>query len=125
MYGIKVHQAVLDAGCNISGVTVHHVTDRYDEGKPIAQWPVPVMAGDSAQALAARVLHVEHVIYALAIEKLARDLEREVASADGADPDGTIAESSPDSGPRFVWSEDPVELELSIRKALKLEDIQA
>jgi phosphoribosylglycinamide formyltransferase-1 len=72
MYGQRVHRAVLAAGCRVTGVTVHHVDERYDEGRPIAQWPVPVLAGDTESTLAARVLEVEHVLYPLAIECLLR-----------------------------------------------------
>lgn len=74
MYGIHVHRAVLGAGCLITGVTVHHVDERYDEGLPIIQWPVPVLRGDSPERLAARVLAVEHVVYPLAVEWLATRL---------------------------------------------------
>lgn len=76
MYGMRVHRAVLEAGCRVTGVTVHHVDERYDEGRPIIQWPVPVLAGDSPEALAARVLEVEHVLYPLTVEWLARRLAR-------------------------------------------------
>jgi len=72
MYGINVHRAVIRAGCFISGVTVHYVDERYDEGRPIVQWPVPVLRGDTAESLAARVLRVEHAVYPLAVEALAR-----------------------------------------------------
>jgi phosphoribosylglycinamide formyltransferase 1 len=67
MYGLRVHQAVLAAGCTVSGVTVHHVDERYDEGSIIAQWPVPVEVGDTPESLAARVLQVEHVLYPAAL----------------------------------------------------------
>lgn len=73
MYGIRVHRAVIDAGCTVTGVTVHHVDERYDEGRVIVQWPVPVLRGDSAETLAARVLRVEHALYPLAVEVVARD----------------------------------------------------
>jgi phosphoribosylglycinamide formyltransferase-1 len=71
MYGRRVHEAVLAAGCRVSGVTIHHVDERYDEGSIIAQWPVPVLDGDSADTLAARVLHVEHRLYPAVIATLA------------------------------------------------------
>lgn len=67
MYGLRVHQAVLAAGCTVSGVTVHHVDERYDEGSIIAQWPVPVEVDDTPESLAARVLQVEHVLYPAAL----------------------------------------------------------
>ena len=63
MYGGRVHQAVLDAGARLSGVTVHFVDEQFDRGAIIAQWPVPVLAGDDASTLAARVLRVEHLLY--------------------------------------------------------------
>lgn len=63
MYGNRVHEAVLRAGARISGPTVHFVSEHYDEGAIIAQWPVPVRADDSVATLAARVLSVEHRVY--------------------------------------------------------------
>jgi formyltetrahydrofolate-dependent phosphoribosylglycinamide formyltransferase len=60
MYGIRVHEAVLAAGRKESGASVHYVTDEYDRGEVIAQARVPVLAGDTASALAARVLTAEH-----------------------------------------------------------------
>jgi phosphoribosylglycinamide formyltransferase 1 len=72
MYGLRVHRAVIDSGARVSGATVHLVSERYDEGRIVAQWPVPVLAGDTPEALAARVLPVEHRILPLAVEALAR-----------------------------------------------------
>ena len=60
MYGIRVHQAVLDAGATVSGVTIHLVDERYDDGPIVAQWPVPVHDDDTPETLATRVLAVEH-----------------------------------------------------------------
>jgi phosphoribosylglycinamide formyltransferase 1 len=71
MYGARVHQAVLHAGATVTGVTVHFVDQAYDRGPIIAQWPVPVLAGDTAASLAARVLGVEHVLYPLAVNAVA------------------------------------------------------
>jgi phosphoribosylglycinamide formyltransferase 1 len=70
MYGRRVHEAVLAAGCRVTGATVHWVDERYDEGRIIAQWPVPVLAGDSADMLAARVLRVEHRLYPVVLDAL-------------------------------------------------------
>lgn len=72
MYGMRVHQAVIASGVRVSGATVHFVDERYDEGAVVAQWPVPVLPGDTPEALAARVLAVEHRILPLAVEALAR-----------------------------------------------------
>jgi phosphoribosylglycinamide formyltransferase 1 len=81
MYGARVHQAVLAAGCRISGATVHFVNERYDEGRILAQWPVPVLEGDTPETLGQRVLKVEHELYPAAVEWLARIL----AAAEGDD----------------------------------------
>lgn len=60
MYGIRVHEAVLQGGDAESGCTVHLVEEEYDRGMILAQARVPVLPGDSAQMLAARVLEQEH-----------------------------------------------------------------
>ncbi len=60
MYGMRVHEAVLASGATVSGATVHFVTEEFDRGSIIAQWPVPVRADDSPASLAGRVLTVEH-----------------------------------------------------------------
>ena len=60
MYGQRVHEAVLESGTQVTGVTVHLVDEEYDQGPVVAQWSVPVVEGDDADALAARVLKVEH-----------------------------------------------------------------
>jgi formyltetrahydrofolate-dependent phosphoribosylglycinamide formyltransferase len=72
MYGMRVHRAVIESGARVSGATVHFVDEAYDEGAIIAQWPVPVLPGDTPESLAARVLAVEHRILPLAVEALAR-----------------------------------------------------
>ena len=72
MYGARVHAAVIAAGSRVSGATVHFVDERYDHGAIIAQWPVPVLSGDTPQALAARVLRVEHALYPPAIVAVAQ-----------------------------------------------------
>lgn len=71
MYGLNVHRAVLAAGCLVTGATIHHVDENYDEGRIIAQWPVPVLHGDTPESLAARVLRVEHILYPAALTMLA------------------------------------------------------
>lgn len=71
MYGARVHAAVLAAGARISGPTVHFVSAEYDAGAIIAQWPVPVHADDSAEALGARVLAVEHRLYPACVHAVA------------------------------------------------------
>lgn len=60
MYGARVHEAVLAQGARITGATVHVVDEHFDRGAILAQWPVRVLADDTASTLAARVLTVEH-----------------------------------------------------------------
>jgi phosphoribosylglycinamide formyltransferase-1 len=71
MYGERVHRAVLSSGARVSGATVHYVEEEYDSGATLAQWPVPVLADDSASTLAARVLKVEHVLFPRVIDAVA------------------------------------------------------
>lgn len=71
MYGTRVHEAVLAARSKESGVTVHLVDKEYDRGPIVAQWRVPVLEGDTADSLAARILEVEHVVYPRAVEMVA------------------------------------------------------
>jgi folate-dependent phosphoribosylglycinamide formyltransferase PurN len=71
MYGARVHAAVLAAGARVSGPTVHFVDEAYDRGAIAAQWPVPVFAHDTADALAARVLRAEHALLPRAVAAVA------------------------------------------------------
>ena len=68
--GLHTHQRALDAGCKVAGVTVHQVTAELDHGPILAQAVVPVLPGDTAATLAARVLTQEHIIYPHAIAQL-------------------------------------------------------
>ena len=61
-YGRRVHEAVLDYGAKVSGATVHFVDEGTDTGPIIMQRCVPVLDGDTPEALAARILEVEHEI---------------------------------------------------------------
>ncbi len=72
LYGHHVHQAVLDYGCKVTGVTVHLVDEAYDHGPIIAQRPVPVEDSDTPDTLAARVLQVEHALYPEVLEIIAQ-----------------------------------------------------
>ena len=72
--GVQTHQRALDAGCKVAGVTVHRVTAELDHGEILAQAVVPVLAGDNAQSLAARVLTQEHIIYPQVIAELLRKM---------------------------------------------------
>lgn len=68
--GLDTHARALAAGAKRHGCSVHFVTEELDHGPVIAQASVPVLPGDSAQALAARVLEQEHRLYPRAIRWL-------------------------------------------------------
>jgi phosphoribosylglycinamide formyltransferase-1 len=68
--GLHTQQRALDAGCQFVGATVHQVTAELDHGPILAQAVVPVLPGDTAEALAARVLTQEHLLYPRAIADL-------------------------------------------------------
>ena len=68
--GLHTHQRALDEGCKFAGATVHRVTAELDHGQILDQAVVPVLSGDSAETLAARILTQEHIIYPRAIERL-------------------------------------------------------
>ncbi len=61
--GLHTHEAALKAGAKEHGCTIHLVTDGVDEGPILAQARVPVLEGDTADTLAARVLEQEHKLY--------------------------------------------------------------
>ncbi|MDO5653464.1 MAG: phosphoribosylglycinamide formyltransferase [Brachymonas sp.] len=65
--GLHTHQRAIDAGCRFAGATVHQVTAELDHGPILAQAVVPILPGDTADVLAARILTQEHVIYPRAI----------------------------------------------------------
>lgn len=67
MYGERVHQAVLASGVGETGATIHMVDEVYDRGAVLAQSRVPVLRGDTAERLAARVLEVEHRLLPAAV----------------------------------------------------------
>jgi phosphoribosylglycinamide formyltransferase-1 len=65
--GLHTHQRAIDAGCQLAGATVHFVTPELDHGPIVAQAAVPVLPDDTADALAARVLKMEHQVYPRAV----------------------------------------------------------
>lgn len=72
MYGLRVHEAVLEYGAAITGCTVHFVDEHYDHGPIIAQRCVPVLPDDDAATLQRRVFREECRLYPEIIERLAR-----------------------------------------------------
>jgi phosphoribosylglycinamide formyltransferase 1 len=71
--GLDTHQRALDAGVLIHGCSVHFVTEGMDEGPLIAQAAVPVLPGDTADILQARVLKAEHRLYPMALRMVAEE----------------------------------------------------
>jgi phosphoribosylglycinamide formyltransferase 1 len=69
--GLDTHQRALDAGVKFAGCTVHFVTSEMDVGPIVGQAAVPVLPGDDAAALAARVLTAEHRLYPAALATVA------------------------------------------------------
>jgi phosphoribosylglycinamide formyltransferase-1 len=68
--GLHTHQAAIDAGETEHGATVHYVTAELDHGPVLGQCTVPVLAGDTADTLAARVLEQEHKLYPQVVRQL-------------------------------------------------------
>ncbi|MBS0449321.1 MAG: phosphoribosylglycinamide formyltransferase [Proteobacteria bacterium] len=96
--GLHTHRRALEAGCTVAGATVHFVTPALDHGPIVAQAVVPVVAGDTEQTLAARVLEAEHVLYPRALrwwieDRLAVDGLR-VTQLDG-EPQLIVRKDSP------------------------------
>jgi len=78
--GLNTHERALAAGVKVHGCTVHFVTTELDHGPIVAQAAVPVLQGDTADELAARVLRQEHRVYPQALRWL---LEGRLSVADG------------------------------------------
>jgi len=76
MYGIHVHRAVIEAEEKVSGITIHYVNERYDEGAIIFQASCSVQPEDTAETLAEKVHQLEHQYYPQIIEELMTE-ERE------------------------------------------------
>jgi phosphoribosylglycinamide formyltransferase-1 len=96
--GLHVQQQALDAGVRLSGCTVHFVTPDLDSGPIIAQAAVPVLAGDTADTLAARILRQEHRLYPMVVRWFAEGrIELKDGKADVAGvPQGVTLLFSPE-----------------------------
>jgi phosphoribosylglycinamide formyltransferase 1 len=91
--GLHTHRRALQEGVKLHGCTVHFVTPQVDHGPIIIQAAVPVRAGDSEAALAARVLRQEHRVYPLAIRWFVEDrliLENGLVRVTGVDASQSI-----------------------------------
>lgn len=73
MYGAKVHEAVKNAGDTESGITIHLVDARYDEGKVLFQTSCPVLAEDTPDSIAAKIHELEYRHFPKVIEKWLMD----------------------------------------------------
>jgi phosphoribosylglycinamide formyltransferase 1 len=69
--GLHTHERALADGAKEHGATVHFVSDELDSGDVVMQARVPVLPGDTAESLAARVLEVEHPLYVEALRRVA------------------------------------------------------
>ena len=73
MYGMRVHEAVVAAGEKESGITVHYVNERYDEGRILFQATCPVAPDDAPADVARKVQELEHRYFPGVIEKAVLD----------------------------------------------------
>jgi phosphoribosylglycinamide formyltransferase 1 len=69
--GLHTHQRALDAGDTVAGCTVHQVTPVLDDGPILGQATVPILPGDTAETLSARVLVQEHILYPATLRRFA------------------------------------------------------
>jgi len=76
MYGERVHKAVIEAGERESGISIHYVNEKYDDGDVILQARCPVMPDDTPEKLAARIHELEYQYYPEVIERIVMSDER-------------------------------------------------
>jgi phosphoribosylglycinamide formyltransferase-1 len=74
MYGRHVHEAVKAAGETETGMTIHYVNERYDEGNILFQATCPVLPEDTPETIAHNVLALEHRYYPEVVERLVNEL---------------------------------------------------
>lgn len=72
MYGRHVHEAVLASGEKVTGVTIHIVSEEYDQGSIIAQSRLPVFEDDTVESLGERVLEREHEFFVEVLQKISK-----------------------------------------------------
>ena len=75
MYGERVHEAVIASGDGQSGITIHYVNEKYDEGQIIFQAKVEIDASDSPATLAAKIHELEYAHFPVVIEKVLRNMK--------------------------------------------------
>ncbi len=76
MYGEKVHKAIIAAGEKESGISIHYINERYDEGEMIFQATCVVEPGDTAQSLAEKIHKLEHEHFPVIIDKIITESKR-------------------------------------------------
>ena len=69
-YGSRVHQSVIESGAILSGITIHHVNDRYDEGAIIFQAACHVSRDETPDSLAEKIHRLEYAYFPVVIEKM-------------------------------------------------------
>jgi len=75
MYGMHVHRAVVENKEKESGISIHYVNEKYDEGQIIAQFSCPVDSSDTPESLAGKIHALEHDHFPAVIEKFAKELQ--------------------------------------------------
>ena len=97
--GLDTHARAIEAGVRFAGCTVHYVRPEVDSGPIVVQAAVPVLPGDTAESLAARVLREEHRCLPLAVRLIAQgrvSVVGERCAVDAAGPGGTLVNPAPD-----------------------------
>lgn len=74
MYGDRVHEAVVEAGEKETGITIHYINERFDEGEVIAQYTCPVLPDETPEEVAAKVHALEYRYYPQVIDRLVAEL---------------------------------------------------
>jgi len=69
MYGLHVHTAVKDAGEKESGITIHYVSENYDEGQRIAQFIIPIDSNDTVEQIQTKIHQLEQIYFPFVIEQ--------------------------------------------------------
>ena len=75
MYGDKVHQAILDAGEEESGITIHFINEHFDEGEPIHQSRFKIEKGDDIEMIKFKGQQLEHLHYPKVVEQLLKKMK--------------------------------------------------
>lgn len=75
MYGDRVHQAVIEAGEKETGISIHYVNEKYDEGEIIFQEKFEVLPGDTPETIAGRIHELEHKHFPIVIQQLLSQLD--------------------------------------------------